>query len=79
MTLINDGKAPVDASDELGRTALYLATWEGHTEAVNVLVQHPSCDFSITDCLEHTAVDIARSQGHVDVAALIDAKSKGNG
>ena len=77
--LVQHPDCRVNVTDWLWSTALHIAAHEGYAEAVNVLASHPRCDFSITDCVEHTAADIARSQGHVDVAALIDAKSKGNG
>ena len=111
-TLINDSKAPVNATDEPGRTALHLAAeagsaetvnvlvqhpdcrvnatdgggctalhhaaWTGRAEAVNVLASHPSCDFSISNDRGDTAADWARHWGHDDIAALIEAKSRGN-
>ena len=77
-TLVDVGKAPVNATDEHGRTALHLAAGAGHAEAFEVLVSHPSCDVSITDNCGRTAADWARRRRRDNIAALIEAKSNGN-
>ena len=76
--LIDDHGASVNATDWRGRTALYLAAEAGHAETVKVLVQHPSFHFGITDWFGDTAADRASRWGHDDIAALIEAKFKGN-
>ena len=77
-TVINDGKALVNPTDGIGRTALRIAARTRQVEVVNVLVQHPSCDFSIRDREGLTAAECDRRWGDSDIAALIDAKSKGS-
>ena len=67
----------VNATDSDGSTALHTAAWAGHAEAVKVLVSHPRCDVSIIDMWGDTAAVEARREGHDDIAALIEAKSKG--
>ena len=77
--LIDDHGASVNKTDWWRRrTALHLAAATRHAEALKVLVQHPSCDFSITDDYGLTAARMARGRRHDDIAALIDAKSKGD-
>ena len=77
--LIDDHGASVNKTDWWRRrTALHLAAATRHAEALKVLVQHPSCDFSITDDYGDTAACLASRRGHNDIAALIDAKSKGS-
>ena len=60
------------------RTALHLAAEAGHAEVVNVLVQHSNFDFLNTDRRGRTAADAAKDWRHDDIAALIEAKSKGS-
>ena len=76
--LIDDHGASVNATDSCGSTPLSLAAVFGSAEAVDVLVSYPDCDFSITDRTCKTAADYARVGGHHDLAALIEAKYKGN-
>ena len=80
--LVQHPDCRVNATDVYGCTALHDAAEAGSAEAVKVLVQHPSCDFSIIDKDDGfdglTAADLARQLGHDDIAALIEAKSKGN-
>ena len=76
--LINDYGVPVNAASGWGSTPLHLAAKFGNAETVNVLASHPHCDFSITDGDGNTAADCARLEEHHDIAALIQAKSKGN-
>ena len=80
--LVQHPDCRVNATDVYGCTALHDAAEAGSAEAVKVLVQHPSCDFSITDEDDgfdgDTAAGWARRRGHDDIAALIEAKSKGN-
>ena len=78
QTLINDSNALVNATDEGGWTALFGAAAAGSAEAVEVLVQHPSCDFFITDIsIGLTAAEAASVRGHGYIAALIEANSTG--
>ena len=60
------------------RTALHHASQAGHAEAVKLLVQQSSCDFSITDIDGLTAARLTRRCELDDIAALIEAKYKGN-
>ena len=76
--LIDDHGASVNATDSCGSTPLSLAAVFGSAEAVDVLVPYPDCDFSFTDRTCKTAADYARVGGHHDLAALIEAKYKGN-
>ena len=76
--LIDDHGASVNATDWRGRTALYLAAEAGHAETVKVLVQHPNFHFGITDWFGDTSADLASRWGHDDIAALIEAISKGS-
>ena len=76
--LIDDHGASVNATDSWGSTPLNIAAKFGSAEAVDVLVSYPDCDFSIKDRSRETAADSARRLGHHDLAALIEAKSKGD-
>ena len=75
--LVQHPDCRVNATDSDGSTALHTAAWAGHAEAVKVLVSHPRCDVSIIDMWGDTAAVEARREGHDDIAALIEAKSKG--
>jgi ankyrin repeat protein len=69
--------AGVNATDQFGRTALWMAARYGRLETVELLLAHgadPSLES--TDRKAKTAVDIARSRGHSDVAALLEKKAK---
>ena len=76
--LIDKHGVSVNATDWLdGRTALCEAAEAGHTEAVKVLLQYPDCRVNDT-MFFGTVADLAREQGHYDIAALIEDKSAGN-
>ena len=78
QVLVQHPDCRVNATNDFGHTALHAAASAGHVQAVTVIVQHPRCDVSITDKDSLTAADWARRREHDDIAALIDAKSKGN-
>ena len=71
-TLVNVGKAPVNATDEWGRTALHLAADAGRAEAVAVLVQHPGCRVNATTRWEgRTALHLAVDTGNVEAVKVL--------
>ena len=75
--LIDEHGVSVNAANWWGSTPLSLAALFGSAEAVDVLVSYQDCDFSMTDGDGETAADCARLGRHNDLAALIEAKSKG--
>ena len=70
-TLVNVGKASVNATDEWGRTALLYAAEAGRAEAVEVLVQHPDCRVNATDGLVCTALHHAARAGHAAAVEVL--------
>jgi ankyrin repeat protein len=71
-TLVHLG-ASLDAQDTEGRTPLFIAAAQGHTEAVRVLLSLGST-FSIGSNLGDTPLSIAIENGHQAIAALLRAR-----
>ena len=71
-----DARVWVDANNEPGRTALHLAADWGHESVVQALLDHWTCNISITDCTGKTALHLAAWGGEVAAvqALLEDAK-----
>ena len=70
-TLISDGKAPVNATDQWGRTALHLAAEAVSADAVKVLVQHPDCCVNVTDERGRTALHLAAEAGSAETLKVL--------
>lgn len=69
--------ADVNAREHLyGRTALLIASAEGHLEVVRLLIEAGS-DLNVTDAEGSTALSLARNYGHLDVAALLEDSGAG--
>ena len=69
--LINDGKAPVNATDKQGRTALHDAAAARSADAVKVLVQHPDCRVNAIDRRGWTALHLAAGVGQVEAVEVL--------
>ena len=70
-TLVNVGKAPVNAIDGNGWTTLRLAAVYGHDEAAEVLVQHPDCRVNATDRWNRTALHLAAQNGRAETVNVL--------
>ncbi|TPX37453.1 hypothetical protein SmJEL517_g00580 [Synchytrium microbalum] len=67
--------AQVNAQDERGTTALYLASENGHSEVVNVLCEHGAeVDHSTVD--GKTALWTASQNGHLEVVTYLVQKAE---
>ena len=69
-TLVKAG-AGVNVTDYDGRTCLFLAARNGHTETVRYLVGLPEVDVNHRDMYNCTALDCATNKGHADVVRVI--------
>jgi ankyrin repeat protein len=68
-----DAGADIDAKDWVdGDTALTWASDHGHTATVQILLD-AGADVDAKDSQDSTAIDLARSEGHSDVVALLEA------
>jgi hypothetical protein len=65
----------VNAKDDLGRTALIEATWQGHIETVRTLLRG-GADVHVQDRDGNTALSVAEKCGYAEVAALLKNTSK---
>ncbi len=72
VSLLEDG-ADVNATDNWGNTALIHAVRGGHTETVEVLIQHPGVDLSASNNEGNNALQVAVVSGHDDISVLIQA------
>ena len=74
VTSILQVKSPdfdINAQDFDGKTALMLATKEGHKECVELLLRMPELDVNIKDNLGDTAFIFASMKGHTDIVKMI--------
>ena len=74
ITSILQVKSPefdINAQDFDGKTALMLATKEGHIECVELLLREPELDINIRDNLGDTAFIFACMKGHTDIVKMI--------
>ena len=65
-----DQGADVDATDTVGRTALYLATSAGHDRTVELLIDGEA-DVNARDVNHVSPLSQARGHNHTDIAALL--------
>lgn len=77
--LLKDGRAPVDARDGDGWTALYWACENGYTERARVLLVEGGADHTITANNGVTPMGAAERKGHDDCVRLIEVRGQGKG
>lgn len=65
-----DAGADADQADCDGWTPLRAAAWGGHTEVVELLVQH-SCTLDSVDSENRTALRAACWSGHEDIVKIL--------
>uniref|UniRef100_A0A803TST9 Ankyrin repeat domain 52 n=1 Tax=Anolis carolinensis TaxID=28377 RepID=A0A803TST9_ANOCA len=71
LQLLLRHQAEVDATDQLGRTALMMAAENGQTAAVEFLLYRAKADLTVLDVNKNTALHLACSKGHEKCALLI--------
>ena len=59
-----------------GSTALYCASFSGHTEIVQLLLNHPDIKVNITNRDGRTPLKIASEEGHTQIMELLKAKEE---
>ncbi|MBN1799180.1 MAG: ankyrin repeat domain-containing protein, partial [Spirochaetales bacterium] len=63
--------ADVNAKSDTNRTALFLASGNGHTEVVKLLIE-TGADVNIADTvLESTAIHVAANMGYLEIVGLL--------
>ncbi len=62
----------VDVANEYGQTALFIACWSGHLDAVRLLLHAANSDPSICDNAGVSVYGIASFFQHADICALLD-------
>ncbi len=58
--------------DSDGATALLAASFNGHVEIVNHLLQHYNVDVNVERDDGNTALDVARIEGHANIVRLLE-------
>ena len=72
MKAILDAGADINATDELGYTALHIAAQNGFEMIVDELLSRETCHLGILDCSEKTAAYHARVRGCDEMADKIE-------
>ena len=62
--------ADINAKDNAGRTALYMASWKGHEQMAKILLD-AGADVNAKDNIGWTALMWASSYGHKDIVTLL--------
>jgi len=68
--LLNKG-ANVNAQNYNGNTALILASSNGRTEIVEMLLKHPKIDVNLNDASGYTALMWASNMGHTEIVVML--------
>lgn len=78
-----DKKADWNARDKAGRNALHLASFNGNTEVVQIILDVHHIEVNVRDTLFETPLHLASKSGHIDImqvlithGANINAKDK---
>lgn len=74
--LLEDGRLPVDASDEGGRPALYLACAEGYPERARVLLMEGMTDHTIANHRGLTPMAFAQRRGQQECVQLLEVRGQ---
>ena len=69
--LVDTYRAPVNGVVRLAATPLHGAAYDGNMDVVQLLTSYSECDVSLKDAEGQTAADVARSQGHDDIAEYL--------
>ena len=68
--LLRQGFVNVDAKTSQGRTALWTASFNGHSDVVELLLSH-GADTEVRDDDEDTALQVACVKGHLNVVKYL--------
>ena len=63
-----------DTADNAGFTALMLASWRGHVEAVHLLLEF-GVAMNLANCIGLIAFMLASEEGHAEVVRLLEASA----
>ena len=73
--LLDKYSAAINATDNIGDTALHCAAMMGNLEVVKLLTSYSQCDVNTKNSNGETAADLARACGHNDVVDYLKSVS----
>ena len=72
LTRSTNQRLDVNIEDESGETALMLASKNGHTEIVKLLLSRPEIDVNLRNVWVRTALMIASQWRHTEIVSLLE-------
>lgn len=74
--LLDDGRVPVDARDTEGKTALYWACFQGHTDRARLLLVEGGADHTIADNDGLTPMAVAHNKRRQGCIRLLQVRGQ---
>ena len=76
VAMLLDAGADVNVKKPDGRTALQMASWYGHMEVVEILLEQPGIDVNAQDNRGNTALQHAINKGHIEIVELLSGEKQ---
>jgi hypothetical protein len=76
VAMLLDAGADVNVKKPDGRTALQMASWYGHMEVVEILLEQPGIDVNAQDNRGNTALQYAINKGHIEIVELLSGEKQ---